>query len=388
MILGLFLLLAPQDGAPFESKEYGIKLTIPAGWTIDATRRPHVILKLSQKGDREILVYEIRPAEPITLGQYREQLRLFVSRTFKECKIIDDRAAPIGTREGFVFTLESLGTGDTAVVSTKGLWCLSPKRFIAVDAAAPRDASEALLKVYDQLVASLQWMARDPVVTDGPAKKWPQSKEPVKVDVKDDLEIAAGDKTIGTYAIEIRNAIRDGVAGYEFVHRHKADYGEEGREESSVRGFVSADLSRQAVEFSLFRVGKDKRSFLISASAELREGQAAIKRRINGERSEETFAVAPGTIFSDAVEAAQIHLLELGKGLSTFPVLNLFDSECAPMRVDMLGLQKTKINDETQEIYVVAVEQDERVLTYWYDAGRKLVRIVGFAPSVVVRRKK
>ena len=75
--------LVPQD-SKFESSDFGVRLNIPSGWNIDATRQSRVILKLRQQSQTvpapELLVYEAMMSAPITLGQYREQLRHFLQR--------------------------------------------------------------------------------------------------------------------------------------------------------------------------------------------------------------------------------------------------------------------------------------------------------------------
>lgn len=362
----LLALALIQDGTPFESKEYGIKLTIPAGWTVDATKQTGVILKIRQK-ESELAVYEMRAGEPVTLGQYKEQLRLFLTSGGRDFKLVDDRSVELAGKKGFVFALE----GKTSAF--KGLWAMSPTRFIAIDAdeIAPAD--------YDTFLSSVGWIARDAPAVDGPAKKFAMA--PVKIDMKQNLRIVSGDTVLGTYNLQVRST----DSGYEFAHHHKADFGAEGREEYSIKGFVAADLSRQRVERSYFRYSKEKRGLYFWASAELSDGKAKIKARINGEAYEATIDVAPGTILMDALEGCQPHFLELGNGLSTVPLLNVFDSEPIPTLVECLGKRSIREDDQTKDIWVLSVAKQDRVLTYWYGADRKIIRITGLAPGIVVK---
>jgi hypothetical protein len=293
----------------------------------------------------------------------------------------------LGGLPGFIFEIQSKDANNVDVVSIKGIWHQSPQRFYGIDGAAATEDAAMLRTAYDQLVKSVELMPRAAQALDGPAKKWSEFKNPVKVDVKDELEIVLNDKPIGTYTLETRDAVRDGAAGYEFTHKHQADFGDDGREEFSLKGFVSADLSVQTIERSYYRLTKDKRNVFCWALGELKGGEAKIKRRINGELSEVTLKVPAGTLLSDAIEGAQYHLMELGKGLSAFPALNVFDSETMPVNVDALGVQKTKVGDQIQDIWVISVAKEDRVLTYWYDGSRRLIRITGLAPSIVVRRK-
>jgi len=390
--IALFLALFQQDGTPFESKEYGVQLTIPTGWTIDASRQPHVMLKIHLKGDYvvapEIAVAENRQAEPVTLNQYREQLRLLLLRTIKEVKIIDDRSSKAGPYEGFVMAMECKGAKDSDLLMLKGIWHLAPKHYLAIDGVAPKGNSDLIRASFEKAVKSIQFTPREGLKLDGTAKKWPEIKQPVKVNVKEELEVWAGDKPIGIYTLEIRDIVRDGVAGYEYAHVHRADYGKEGKEESSVRGFLSADATRQSVETTFFRVNQEARSTYITASAEVRDGKATIQRRINGEACESVLEIPSGTLLADLVEAAHHHLTELGKGLSAFPILNIHERHPILINAEALGRQSVKLNDKVVEITVVSIAQENRVLTYWYDLDRKPLRITGFGPSVVVRRKK
>ena len=126
----------------FESGDYGIRLTIPPGWSINATRQPRVILKLNHGGDAavkpELLVYEAPFSEPITLGQYREQLRHFIQRAYKDPVMLDDRAAKAGERAGFILAVASKGQNDAELVSFKGIFEISPRRMLGVDGVFPK----------------------------------------------------------------------------------------------------------------------------------------------------------------------------------------------------------------------------------------------------------
>lgn len=381
-----------QDGTPFESREYGLQLRIPSGWTIDATRQSRVILKIHQSGPSEvppeIQVLENRQGEPVTPTQYKERLRLVLQQQIKEARIVDERSSRIGSAEGCLFVIECKGNNDQDMISMRGVWCLSPTRFLGIDAAALKADAALLQASMDQLVASVKITARPAPVVDGPAKKWPGSKAAIPVSFKDELEVLSGDRVVGSYAVELRQATRDGVEGYEYVNVFQADFGDEGKQETRVRGFLAADLSLQAVETSLFQVGRDKRAIFLTASAELKGGKAAVQRRLNGELQKENFEVPAGTVLLDLFPAAHHHLLELGKGLSAIPALPLFDNEPGTINVETLGVQKVKMDDKTVEIYVIGVAQSDRVLTYWYDAGRVLVRITGMGPSIVVKKKK
>lgn len=397
----LALALAGRQAADsnFESGDYGIKLTIPPGWSINATRQARVILKLNQAGEGpnkpEMLVYEAPFSEPITLGQYREQLRHFIQRAYKDPVMLDDRAISGGGRTGFLFVLRSKGQGDVELVSLKGILELSPRRMLGVDAVFPKGQEEAQQKAYDALLGSIQFIPRTPPMgtADG-LKRFAEvaskvAAAPVLPAHKEELEIVLGEKAIGTYSVSIspaKQGDRQGIAS-ETVFR--VDVGDEGRAESKIEGFFTPDLSFQTVRVTELKSGKEKRVQSFEATTTLTGGEFVAERRINGEKSSAKFKVPERTVLSELVEPVQQRLLEAGKGLVSFPAVAAYESEPGWVKVENGGLNKMKVDDQTIDVHVsFLLREDGSLSNYWYDGDRRLLRISQNNQSLVIRRKK
>lgn len=400
MIFALLALAAVQDQPKFESADYGLRLRIPAGWNIDGTRQPRVILKITSGGEYvvrpEILIHEIPFAEPITVAQYKEQLRHFVQRAYKEPRILDDRHGEAGGRPGFCLEVASKGTTDADVVSIKGVFQRSPKRMIGVDGVFPAGKEGELRKVYDAVLASIEFIPR----------RKPEGLEASLKDVEDTLKsrpgppappasgvqelgIFSGERQMGTYRVELRPASRDGAAGDEILAKTKIELGDDGRVETNVSGFLSADLSAQSVEVVELKVSKEKRTQNFWASARLANGEVAAERRINGELQRGRYAAPKGLIFAELVELLQSRLLGPQKKLFLLPAAGAFDDEPGLVKIELGGLNKMKEGETTSEIYVSHVVRDEGgVMTYWHSPDRLLRRVSAGNQSFVIRALK
>jgi hypothetical protein len=389
----------PAQDSPFESSDFGVRLKIPAGWTIDATRQARVILKLTLSGDGpvkpELLVYEAALAEPVTPAQYKEQLRHFLQRAYKEPRMVEDRAVTAGGRSGFVLGVASKGAGDVDVVSLKGLIEISPKRMLGVDGVFPRGREEALGKVYDALLASVEFIPRkSPIGTEDGLRQLAQAvekifKTPAPPEGPTELGVFAGDKRIGTYTITLKPGTRGAAAGWELESAFRVDLGEEGRSESHVTGFLSHDLATQAAEVAESKVGKDKRAQNFSASVNLAGGEVRSVRRINGERVETRFKVPERAILGELEEALKVRLLELGKGLVSVPVVSAFENEPGYLRIELAGPQKKPVGGAEAEVHVLLVQrEDGSVVTDWHDKDRRPAQISYSNTSLLLRRAK
>src|SRR6185295_1303474 len=167
---------AGAQDSDFESADYGIKLKIPKGWNIDATRQQRVILKLNQTAEGpvrpELLIYDAPFSEPLTLGQYKEQLRHFRQRAYKDPWMVEDRAVKAGGKDGFLLGIQSRSTNDTEIVSYKAMIQITPRHFLGVDGVFPKAQAESLWKVYEGLLESLAFIPRrQPIGTEDGLKK-------------------------------------------------------------------------------------------------------------------------------------------------------------------------------------------------------------------------
>lgn len=388
---------APQD-SDFESADYGVRLKIPKGWNIDATRQARVILKLNQPADGpvkpELIVHDAPFSDPLTLGQYKEVLRHTVQRLYREPWMLDDREIQVGGKPGFVLGIQSKATNDSEIVSYKGMVALSPRHFLGVDGVFPKGQAEGLAKVYEALLASIEFIPRrQPIGTEDGLKKLDETlaklKEPWTPPGSEEISIFLGDKEIGSQTLTFKPVTREGAEGIEADLFTRIDLGDDGRSEARVKGFLSNDLSKQSVELSELRAGKDKRTQSFTASATKSGGEVQVSGRINGERISATFKAPAKAVFSELMDLLQRRLLAGGKGFVMVPTIQAFDHDPVYLKVELGGAHKMRTDDQTLEVQVVyQAREDGALVTYWYDAERRLIRITSSAQGPVFKRKK
>lgn len=400
MILSLFASLLALQDSKFENSDYGVRLRIPPGWNIDGARQARVIAKITPGGDflirPEILVYEIPFSEPITLLQYKEQLRHYLQRAFKEPRMLDDRVGEAAGRSGFCLEIQSKGNGDVDVVSIKGVFQRSPRRMIGVDALFQVGKEGDVRKTYDAVLATLEFTPRKrPDNLEAGAKEVVDllrtlagPPAPAAAELQE-LGLFIGDKQVGSYRVEIRPGAQGAVAGDEFRTRTKIDMGEDGRVETSTSGFLSHDLSVQSAEVIEVKVGKDKRTQNFSAKIALAAGEVVVERRINGEASRARFAVPAGTILSELAELLQTRLTGGQKRLYLLPMASAFEDETGALKIEISGLHKMKEGELTSDVHVSHLVRDEGgIMTYWHGIDRSLQRVSAANQSFVIRRLK
>lgn len=388
---------AGQD-SNFESADYGVRLKIPAGWDIDATRQQRVILKLNQAVDAlvkpELLVYEAPFAEPITVAQYKEQLRHFVQRAFKEPWMRDDRPATAAGKQGFILEVESKGTGDADLVSIKGVFQVSPRRMIGIDGVFPRAQAEALAKVYEAFLATVEFIPRKtPAGAEEGLRSFEQAFPKLALPSAltkpeaEELGIFMGDKRVGTYTVGLKPAVRGTSEGLEVQAYTKIELGEDGRVETRINGFLSNDLAHQTVELAESKVGKEKRAQNFTSLVTLSNGEVRCDRRINGEKSEARFSVPPRSVLSELAEALLARLTGPEKGVFSVRSVGAFENEPGIIKIEVTGAHKMKTGEDTRDVTVSFLQrEDGSLLTYWHDTDRRTMRVTLGNQSLVIKR--
>jgi hypothetical protein len=398
LMVGAAAFPAAAQDSDFESADFGIKLKIPKGWNIDATRQAGVILKLNLPAESgvkpELLIYQAGFSDPMTPGQYKEQLRHFLQRAYKEPWMVEDRPAKAGGRDGFILGLQSRATNDSEILSYKGLFPISPRRFLGVDGVFPKGQEEALQKVYEGLLATIEFIPkRRPVGTDDGLKQLDEAlkklTEPFVPPAAEEIGIFLGEKEVGSQTMAWKAATREGVAGIELDLFTKVDLGDDGRSEARVKGFLSNDLLTQSVILSEIRAGKDKRVQSFTAAASLWGGEVRVDGRINGEKSVSVFRAPDKAVFSELMDLLQRRLLAIGKGFVVVPTVQAFDHDPVILKVELGGSHKMKVDDQMLDVNVVyQAREDGSLVTYWYDTERRLSRITSSTQGPVFKRKK
>ena len=404
LVLGILPALAlagpVQDGA-FESPAFGVRLKIPAGWTVESSTAPE-ILKLSLPGKHavppEIAVHNLAFVEEhITAGQYREQIRQFIQRTYRDPRILDDRSVTVGGRPGFVFTTASKAKGDAPAISFKGIVEISPSRLLSIEYVSPREQEEAARKTLDALLASIEFFPRKtPDGTEEGLKKFADSlsKLPATeagLERKMELDYELGARKIGSYDQVMKAGTRDGTAGIEVTTVDIIDLGTDGRMEKRTTAFLSDDLSKQRANVEIVHRSKEQRVQYFTASVALDGTEAAIERRLNGEKSSVKVKVPERTVLMELLETVAYRLIPAGKSPTmSVPVLPAFDNEAGHVKVEHMGESEMKAPGSglVKVNILVVAREDGALISYWYDADRKVMRRSVGGQSVVLQARK
>jgi hypothetical protein len=389
---------ASAQETDFESADYGIKMKIPKGWNVDATRQPRVILKLNLPAEGvlkpELLVYDSPFADPLTHSQYKEQLRHYLQRAYKEPWMVEDRAVTAGGRDGFVLGIQSKAVNDAEIVSYKAMIQVTPRRFLGVDGVFPKAQAETLLKTLEELLTTISFIPRRaPAGSEDGLKKLEEALQktmaPWTPPAADEIAIFLGDKEVGSQTMSWKTATQSGADGIELTLVTKIDVGDDGRSEARVKGFLANDLSVQTVQITDQRSGKDKRMQSFTASATMSAGEVKVEGRINGEKSVSAFKAPLRAVFSELADLLQRRLLSTGKGYVMLPTVQAFDQDPVYLKIELGGAHKMKVDDQMVETQVVYQARDDGALvTYWYDAERRLTRVTSSAQGPVFKRKK
>jgi hypothetical protein len=390
---------APQ-GEPFESADYGIRLNIPPGWTIDASREPRIILRLKRAGDfpvkPELLIFEVRPPEPVTLSQHKESVRQFIQRAYREPRILDDRPISISGKPGFLFTLTSRGTNEVTALLYRGVVQLSAYRLIAVDGIFPQAQADTLSRAYEDLLARIQFLPRRiPTGAEEGLKALadlaPKLKPWAAADARlDEMEIVANEKVVGTYTLSMNAGKRGAVTGVTLESTYTVDLGEQqGKVETRVFGFLSDDLAVQSVTFEEVKTDKERRTQSFSATAALAGGEVVSAHTINGEKNSVKIKTPDRTIFYELLPALQVRLLSHPKSTLFVPVVSAFENEVGHSKLETSGSIKIKEADREFDGQASALLRDDGALmTSIFDAKRTLLRVSVSGQPFVLRRKK
>lgn len=380
-----------EDKSVFRSPPRGLSLKIPEGWAADeASKQARVILRLNLPGEAavkpEILVFDVPLGEPVTLNQYKELLRQYIQRAYKEPLMIEDRAVQAGGRPGFVLGVESKDMNGGEVVSWRGVFELSPRRLLGVDGVFPKGREEALGKAYTALLDSIRFSPRVLVAEiqaglqeyAGALREVAEKekKEPLPAR-RDEMDIFAGADKIGVYEVGLNPGVRGDVPGLEVDIHLRTNFGAEGTAEKRVRGFLSDDLKTQQAETWMIRTGKDKRTLYYTEDAAISGGEIRAERRINGERSCAAFPAPEGAVLAELSEALLARLLAAGKRRVIVPAAVSFENEPAYLKMELGGLHRMRSEDGTMsDVHVSQVLREDGTLwNYWHDGGTRLRRV-------------
>ena len=396
--LGALQAAADDETSPYENADAGFRVKVPSGWTLDATRRRNVILTVTAPGDEKIRpqlqIYQIRLGQPVTISQYKEQVRHLLQRAFVDPRMLDDRDVEAGGRPAFVLVLASV-LDKSVVVSHKGVVELNPMRMLGIDGIFPHDRAGELAATYNRFLESLEtFPPRAPIGIEDRLETFRKgfAGATAAADIghrKDDLEIIAGEKRIGEYLLELTPAERGGTPGMEIKSVYKIEVDGPQRVESHVSGFLSDDLKTQSVNVREVRVGTDKRTQNFEASVALTDGKVTAVRRINGEGSTHSFELRTDrVVLSDLIRALQARVAGAMKGSVAVPTVSAFDSQLSYSRFELKGKSRVQDEGESFDVLVTQVTGADGTIQYtWHDPNGGLRRITHSGRALVFKRK-
>jgi hypothetical protein len=360
------------------------------------------ILKLSLPGEHpfrpEIYLHNLAfTEEHITLGQYREQIRQQTQREYAEPRILEDRTVTAGGKPGFVLTT-AFKKGEAAAVSHRALVELSPSRLVSFLCIAPKAAEETATKAFEGLLAAIEFFPHPaPDGTEAGLKRYAEGAGKLAATATDldrtlELEYGIGARNVGSYSQTLKAGTRDGAAGLEATTIDIIDLGADGRLEKRTTAFLSDDLTKQRAEVEVIHRSRERRVQYFTASAALNGTEVTVERRVNGEKSTAQLKVPERTVFMELLEALGFRLLAAGKTPTiSVPVLPVFDNEPGYVKIEHTGEHEMKspAGSGLVKITVMSVAREDGVIiTYWFDAGRKLIRRSVGGQSVILQEKK
>src|SRR5205085_11634363 len=117
--------------------------------------------------------------------------------------------------------------------------------------------------------------------------------------------------------------------------------------------------------------------------------EVQVDGRINGDKFIQACKPPAHAVFSELMDLLQRRLLAIGKGLVMVPTVQAFDHDPMILKLELGGSHKMRVDDQTIEVQVVyQAREDGSLVTYWYDAERRLSRITSSAQGPVFKRKK
>lgn len=404
-LLGFLPVLAaaakPAQERDFESPEFGVRLKLPAKWTVGSSAAPE-ILKLSLPGEHafkpELVLHNLAfTEEHITLGQYREQIRQYIQRTYRDPRILDDRTATVGGKPAVVFTTSSKAKGDAPAISHKALVEISPSRLLSIECVSPRAMEESAAQTFEALLGSIEFFPRKaPEGTAEGVKRFGEAVAKLPAteagfERKLELEYGIGTRNVGSYSQELRAGTREGAPGLEVTTIDIIDIGADGRLEKRTKAFLSDDLSKQRADVEIVHRSKEQRVQYFTASVALNGTEATVERKLNGEKQSVKLTVPERTILMELLEPLEFRLVGQGKTpVFSVPVLPVFDNEAGHVKVDHTGEYEMKMPEGgLVKVSVLNVgREDGAVITYWFDSERKMIRRGVSGQAVILQAKK
>jgi hypothetical protein len=374
--LAALLLLQTSDARTFQNELIGFRLKYPAEWETARTAAPTLLRLLKTKNPLpEIAVIHERRNVPLLLAQYQEQLA-------KEGNLTDAKELSFGSRKALQATIEIKGESEKELVVLKTAVAMGLRRFLVVTAVCPKPEIDAVRKTYDYILSSLEFFpAREREgIAEGLARfeelRRKIAPKPVAVDRREELEILLDDALgtkLGSYVTRIVAAKKDGAEGYEVESSIQIQMKDGPKTEFSSKGFISADLSRQTLEHRNVTNDAGKiREYSVTAS--INTGLAQVVRILDGVKSEATFQVPEGTIFTEFVEWLQWRVLELGTVGFHVRTLSTYDEHTEPVEIEAANSGRAKPDDA---FTVVVTSQEGNIMNYTYSREGTITRSRG-----------
>jgi hypothetical protein len=393
---GIILFLSSQDpAAPFQSEDHEMAFLPPPGWVRREGARPFIVKFIPGDALRSaaesngalpswglVLSHLYYPSNPTPLQGFVRQAKEHIAREFKSSKMVEEGELKIGERLGYrmVFTHEGSLYLKTVLPRTN-LECY------LLDASMPQREESKFRPVVESSIASFRLV----IASLGPEERAAEART---LDVLKSAKVDPGILGESWQAVFLMNTktgsqrtrVSPSSDGYAFELDIQDDFGEGGKDATTVRGSFSPDGRTQKIETEHTKQNAKER-WIFRAAAVLEQGRVKASRDMNGVKEEKTFRVEPGVLFEDVADILRRSLFRgRGKGTYLFRTLSPYSDEPEPELMEVNDPEPLEMNGARRSLWIVFSRVGHRKqMTYYYDTQGGLVRVGGMRDAFSLR---
>ena len=368
----------------------------PRGWVRREGTRPFIVKFIPGEALRSaaesegalpswglVLSHLYYPSNPTPLQAFVRQAKEHIGREFKSSKMLEEEELTIGGRPGYrmVFTHEGNLYLKTVVPRTN-LECY------LLDASMPQREASELRPVVESSIASFRMVP----LSLGPEERAAEART---FEALKSAKVDPGILGEGWYAVCLMNTktgsqrsrLSPSPEGYAIELDVQNDFGEGGKDATTVRGSFSPDGRYQKIETEHTKQNAKER-WTFRATAVLDHGQVKSSLDMNGIKEEKTFRVEPGVLFEDVADILRRTLVRgRGKGMYLFRVLSPYSDEPEPEFMEVNDPEPLEVNGTRRNLWIVFSRMGHRKqMTYYYDTQGGLVRVGGMRDAFSLRQ--
>ena len=381
------LLLFPQELAdPVRLEEHSFSIRPPEGWRRDRVKSPTVLrfrAPVRSSPRPGIVVIHHRPQNPTPIAEYVRQLDRYLAEKYPGHEVDSSRTFRHGAHEAHRKQLRWKPDGGAESILVKMVVRRGLRDYYLVDAMIPGAGQDLYSKVVRRSMNSLllQRTRLDEEEREGRGRfrSYCAGRKSLPPGLTGETwqTIHLAGRKVGVQTGRVRRVSE----GYEFSNEVRIELGSGGRKLVRSSGTFTADGERQTVEWeeTVEPAEGDKRVSHVKASLE--EGRARMERDIQGTKETREFAVPPGTLFDDVADLFRRSLSSAQPGAYLFRPLSVYDDEPGAEFLEVAAPEKLG----NREIRIVLTRSRSTVVTYWFGADGRPVRVSSARNPLVIR---